>query len=326
AYFQEAGRAGRDGKKAYAVLLYNREDKKRLEMSYETSFPPLKEVLRVYRALGSYFQLAIGGGLGRNFNFDLINFSKTYQFHPLRAFSCLKILEQSNLIVMTDAIYIPSQLKLLISKEQLYDYLLKNPQMELILKSILRNYQGAFRHFIKIKEGQLAAFLKMPKEKLIKTLKKLAHAKVLTYIPQKNEPQIIFTKARYDATELDMDYQLYNFRKEKYKERYQAAISYAETAICRSRLLLGYFSQTNAPKCGVCDVCTGRTKPQIDLQKFEQYKERLYDLLNEKELTLGELMSGFTPQKEGEILLAIEYLIDEGFITKIDRKYTITKH
>ena len=323
AYFQEAGRAGRDGKKAYAVLLYNSVDKKRLEMSYETSFPPLKEVLRVYQALGSYFQLAIGGGMGRNFNFDLINFANTYQFHPLRAFSCLKILEQSNLIILTDAVYIPSQLKLLVSKEQLYDYLLKNPQMDTVLKSILRNYQGAFRHFIKIKEGQLAAFLKIPKEQLVKTLKTLEHAKILNYIPQKNEPQVIFTKARYDATELDIDYQLYNFRKEKYKERYQAAISYAETVLCRSQLLLGYFSQTNAPKCGVCDVCTGRTKPQLSPQTFKQYKEKIHTLLLEKERTLDELMGCFPPPKEREVLLALEYLIDEGFLTKIDRKYSI---
>ncbi len=323
AYFQEAGRAGRDGQKAYAVLLYNEEDKFKLEQSYKTSFPPLKEVLRVYQALGSYFQLAIGGGMGRNFDFDLINFSKTYQFHPFKTFSCLKILEQSNLILLTDAVYIPSQLKLLISKEELYDYLLKNPKMDLVLKSILRNYQGAFRHFIKIKEGQLAAFLKMPKEQLIKTLQTLAHAKVIHYIPQKNEPQLIYTKARYDASELDIDYQLYNFRKKKYKERYQAAVSYAETIMCRSQLLLGYFSQTNAPKCGICDVCTGRTKPNIPTSDFAVYKEKIQQLLDNNPATLEEIVTIFPPQKESEVLFVIDYLVNEGFLVKNDQKFNL---
>ena len=324
AYFQEAGRAGRDGKKAYSVLLYNGNDKKRLQKSYQTTFPPLEEVLRVYQALGSYFQLAIGAGKGRNFDFDLINFTNTYQFHPVKAFSCLKILEQSDLIVLTDAVYISSQLKILVSKEMLYDYLLKHPKMDTVIKSILRNYQGAFRHFIKIKEGQLASFLKMPKEHLIKTLHILAKAKIITYIPQKNQPQLIFTKDRYDATELDIDHQLYNFRKKKYKERYQSALSYAETALCRSQLLLGYFSQTNAPKCGICDVCTGRTKPIVTTHKFEKYKQKIEALLNKEHLTLEALVAAFNPKKEGEILLAIEYLLDEGFLEKTENHIRMT--
>lgn len=325
AYFQEAGRAGRDGKKAYAALLYNSNDKIRLENSFKTTFPPLEEVLRVYQALGSYFQLAIGAGMGRSFDFDLINFAKTYHFEPVIAFSCLKILEQSGLIVMTDAVYIPSRLKILVDKETLYDYLLKNPKMDAVIKSILRNYQGAFQHFIKIKEGQLAAFLKIPKEQLIKTLYVLAKAKILTYIPQKNDPQLIFVKDRYDATELDIDHQLYNFRKQKHRERYLSAISYAETVLCRSQLLLGYFSQTSAPKCGICDVCTGRTKPSISTEDFEAYKAKITSLLEDKPHSLDQLFDAFSPKEENRVLLVLEYLINEGFLEKEGTLYMMSR-
>ncbi len=314
AYFQEAGRAGRDGKKAYAVLLYDQNDKTRLERNYKNAYPPVSEVKSVYRALGSYFQLATGGGEGRSYDFDLIDFCKNFQFKPLKTLSCLKILEQSGWIVLTDAIFIPSNLKILVTKEKLYDYQIRNPKMEMILKSILRSYQGAFMHFINIREKQLAKFLKMSLENLIKALQLLQHESIIKYNPQKDQPQIIFLRERASADNLKIDQQLYNFRKKQHKKRMEIAIQYAEKPICRSKQLLAWFGQKDAPKCGICDVCTGRTTADLDEEDFERYRQKMQVLLTKEHLSLEELVQSFNPRRETAVLKAIEFLMDEGFI------------
>ncbi|MDX1667335.1 MAG: ATP-dependent DNA helicase RecQ, partial [Saprospiraceae bacterium] len=161
AYFQEAGRAGRDGKKAYAILLYHGSDRIRLERQFSRSYPEIEEVKRVYRALGSYFQLAVGAGKGESFDFDLTEFGRTYDLDTLTTYHALRILEQSGFIVLTEAVYVPATLMVRIGKEELYDYLLKNAKLDKLLKTILRTYQGAFKHHVRIREKQLARFLKI---------------------------------------------------------------------------------------------------------------------------------------------------------------------
>jgi ATP-dependent DNA helicase RecQ len=320
AYFQEAGRAGRDGKKSYAVLLYDQNDRKRLEKNYENAFPSISEVKAVYRALGSYFQLATGGGEGKSYDFDVIDFCKNFQFKPLQAYSCLKILEQSEWIVLTEAIFIPSNLKILVSKEKLYDYQIRNPKMEIILKSILRSYQGAFMHFINFREKQLAKFLKMPVDNLIKALDLLQTEGIIKYRPQKDSPQIIFLKERARADNLEIDQQMYNFRKKQHKKRMESAILYAEKPICRSKQLLAWFGQKDVQKCGLCDVCTGRTKTDLDEEDFERYRQKIQVILTREHLTLEEVVQSFNPRREAAVMKSIEYLMDEEFIEKEDGK------
>ncbi|GJM34134.1 MAG: ATP-dependent DNA helicase RecQ [Saprospiraceae bacterium] len=321
AYFQEAGRAGRDGKKAYAVLLYNQSDRLNLEKNYERSFPALAEIRQVYRALGSYFQLAIGAGAGGAFDFDLIEFCQNFQLSPVTVHNSLKILEQSEWLVMTDAIFIPSSLKILVSKDELYDYQLRHPKMDLIIKTILRTYQGAFQHFINIREKQLANFLKMPVGELRKSLELLQQEGIINYQPQKDKPQIIFCKERVDAENLSLDHRLYEFRKKGHLARIQAAIAYAENPICRSQQLLRYFGQSDAEICGICDVCTGRTKSDVDQDTFEVYKTKIRKLLTKEHLQLEELVKSFHPKREHQVLKTIEYLEDEGFIIKQNDRF-----
>ena len=318
AYFQEAGRAGRDGKKAYAVLIYSQQDSKKLEKNFLNAFPPIKEVKTVYRALGSYFQLATGSGEGQSYDFDVIDFCKNYQLGPLKTYNSLKILEQSGWIVLTDAIFIPSTLKILVTKEKLYDYQIRNPKMEVILKSILRSYQGAFMHFIKIREKQLAKFLKMPEANLVKALEMLQKEGIIEYKPQKDKPQIIFLRDRANADNLDIDRQLYNFRKKQHKKRMEAAILYAEKPICRSKQLLAYFGQKHIHQCGICDVCTGRTKHELDEEDYERYRQKIQVLLTREHLSLEEILESFNPRREAAVLKSIEYLMDEGFMEEED--------
>jgi len=314
AYFQEAGRAGRDEKKAYAVLLYNENDRESLEEQYEVAFPEIEHIRQVYQALGSYFQLATGSGEGESYDFDLTGFCKNYPFKPIKVLSCLKVLEHAGWLVLTEAVFIPSTLRILVSKEELYDYLLRHPKLDRVIKAILRTYQGAFLHDIHVREGQLANFLNTSKEALGRSLDLLHKDGIIDYAPQKEKPQIVFIKERVNAAVLNIDHKLYAFRKNRHLERIRKAIAYAETPVCRSRQLLHYFGQTVDKNCGICDVCTGRTRAEIDGDQFEAYRTRIQALLQQKALSLAEVVQAFPPAQEEKVLTAITYLVDEGFL------------
>ncbi len=316
AYFQEAGRAGRDGQKSYAVLLYNENDRISLEKNFEQSYPGIEEIRRVYRALGSYFQLAIGAGEGQTFDFDLTEFAKTYQLEPLKTLSALKSLEQAGWIVLTEAVFIPAGLMIKVDKDELYDYQLRNPKMDRILKSILRSYQGAFNNPIKLKEKQLAKFLKIPLEELQQALTTLHKEGIVNYSPNKDQPQLIFIKERVDAGNLTIDQEMYRFRKERHRERLRKAVAYAENPVCRSRQLLEYFGEKTAGKCGICDVCLGRTQAEVTEDEFERYKEKIKNLLQKEPLTLDQVVQSFSSVHENKVLEVIRYLVDEGFADK----------
>lgn len=316
AYFQEAGRAGRDGQKAYAVLLYNQQDKEQLERNYGLAFPEIAEIKKTYQALGSFLQLAIGGGEGQSFDFDIIDFAQKFQFHPVKVFNSLKALEQVGLIILTEAVFIPASLRIKVNKDALYDFQLRNPKLDKILKVILRSYQGAFQDYIKLRETQLARSLSIPKTDLQRALLLLRKEGIVDYVPQKENPQIIFLQERLPVEDLFIDQQLYHFRKNRYVERVNKAISYAETILCRQQQLVRYFGEENEEKCGICDVCLGRHKAEVDKDEFERYKTKIQRLLKREQLSLSEIVDSFTSRHENKVLQVMEYLVDEGFVEK----------
>jgi ATP-dependent DNA helicase RecQ len=325
AYFQEAGRAGRDEQKAYAVLLYHEGDRLKLERQYEQAFPSLVEVRQVYRALGSYFQLAIGAGEGQSFDFDIVKFAQTYQLDMMRAYSSLKILEQGGWLALSESVFTPSSLMVLANKDVLYDYQLRNPWANKPLKAILRTYQGAFNHHINLRERQLAEFLKMSQAALRKALEQMHHDEVIDYRPQKDLPQLTFLKERLDADNLMLDWKLYEFRKQRFHYRIKRAVAYAETPICRSQQLLQYFGESNAPKCGICDVCTGRTQTELDAEGYERYKAKIIRLLQRERLNLEQLMECFAPNRRDRALKALEFMLDEGFLAQQGEGFVVVE-
>lgn len=314
AYFQEAGRAGRDGKKAYAVMLYNQSDRLSLEKNYELAFPEIGEIRRVYHALGSYYQLAIGGGAGQSFDFDIVAFAKNFQLPPVKILHALKTLEQAGWLSLTEAVYVPSSLIIKVSKEELYDYQLRHPKLDLIIKAILRSYQGAFTHFINIRESQLASLLKISTQDVIKALDLLQKDNVIEYFPQTDKPQLIFLHERVDADDLTIDFELYEFRRKRHWERIQKAIAYAENPICRSRQLLHYFGEKNDKDCGICDVCLGRTKAELSNADYDAIKTKIQEKLTGEGLPLEALMAIFSSASHDKVLKVLEYLVDEGFV------------
>ena len=325
AYFQEAGRAGRDGKKAYAVLLYNETDKINLEHQYELAFPDLKEVRRVYQAIGSFLQLAIGSGKGESFDFDLITFSKNYGFDAIKAFNCLKILEDGAWLTISEAVYIPSKLNVLVSKEELYDFQLKNRNFDLLVKTILRTYQGAFNHFVNLNEYQLANFMKISRAELSKLFQNLSQLGIIDYKPQKDQPQLTLLEERTDAKNLILDKKLYDFRKKRHKERIEKAIAYAEDQICRSKQLLAYFGEQDAVDCGVCDVCLERNKSSLSNDEFKKYEDKIRMILKDGPLSLENIVDSFGPNRREQVLKTITYLVNEGLLIEEKGKFDFGK-
>ena len=316
AYFQEAGRGGRDGKKAYAVLLFEPEDKIRLETGWEKSYPEIKEIRRVYQALGSYTQTATGGGSGQTFDFDIIAFAKNFKLDLFKTFSALKILEQEEYIVLTESVYIPSSVKIMVSKDELYAYQIKNKQHENILKTLLRAHTGAFNNFVQIRETQLAKFLRISVFDLKAALEAFHRDKMIEYRKAKDKPQLIYLRERTDAQTLSIDIKRYNFRKEQHKKRIEYAIAYVEMPLCRSQQLLAYFGETDSPVCGVCDVCLERAKNEIDSEKFASYRSKIERLLSKEHITEAELLESFAPRRQPEVVAALTHLMDEGTVIK----------
>ena len=315
AYFQEAGRGGRDGKKSFAVLLYAPKDKAMLERNFELAFPPINELRQVYRALGSYFQLATGGGTGQAFNFDIVDFCKNFKLDVLKTFSCLKLLEQEGWLVMTEAVYLPSTFKVLVNREQLYDFQLKNKNLDIYIKTLLRLTEGAFQHHAKINENAMARFLKIPLKKMVAAIWQLHKEKIVDYRPAKDKPQIIFTHERVDAANLTIDIERFNFRKNGQKKRIEKAIAYAGTPRCRSQQLLEYFAE-NAPPCDICDVCLKNKNKELSKDDYERYKIKIHTLLKKENLTETELLESFSSNRHANVLNALSHLLDEGLIDK----------
>jgi len=318
AYFQEAGRAGRDGRKGYCVLLYDEKDGEKLLFNYENAFPPMKMIRQVYRALGSYFQLAVGSGIGRSFDFDIGEFLNRYSFKAIQAYNCLRILEQAGWIVLTEAIFRKATVHIKVKREVLYDYQLKQPKMDQVIKWILRLYPQSLNHFTNFQERIIADKLKTSTGELRKALQKLVQDQIIDFQPQKDKPQLIYLKERVDADNLAIDMQLYNFRKKRYQENIQQAIQYAEKPRCRSKQLLQYFGEKDAPICGVCDVCLGRTKSDIDEEEYERYKLKIKRLVKREKLTRAELITSFGNKRQELIDQIVSYLIDEDFIDLVE--------
>lgn len=319
AYFQEAGRAGRDGEKAYAVLLYTPSDKDRLQKQLERSFPEMDTIRQIYRALGSYLQLATGAGEGQSFDFDLPKFAETYQLDAGTVHYCLKVLEQESWLAVSEAVYIPASLQVIVNKDVLYDYQLKNPKQDQILKIVLRSYQGAFNHPVKLKEKQLAKFLKISTSELRKGLLSMHQSGIIRYRPAKDHPQIMLLRERVPAENLSINFAAYRERKERQSKRLQAAINYAETNICRSQQLVRYFGEKNAKRCGVCDICLNQRKQPYDQHTHQQLSAKIAEVLKEQARPIPELVNGFHNFEEAQILQCLNFLMDEGFVEQDER-------
>ncbi len=313
AYFQEAGRAGRDEVQSYAALLYNDEDRVKLERNFENSYPPSEEIRRVYRALGNYYQMAIGSGMGRSLDFHLQEFINRFNFEPLPTYNALKILESNGYISISESVSIHAKVKVKVSKDVLYDFLLKNKKYEIVIKAILRVYQGAFEYPVNVDEHKLSKFMKMDKRVLVQRFEELHKFNIIYYTAAKNKPQLTYLLPRENADDLMLDFQRLKFLKERYRENINAIIRYAEEGTCRQVQLLNYFGE-DVEKCGTCDICRSIRVEGMTSEEGLRLKNKIKRMLLKEPLTHNEIVESFHTKTNAKVVNLLTYLIDEGFI------------
>jgi ATP-dependent DNA helicase RecQ len=327
-YFQEAGRAGRDEKKAYAVLLYNKSDKLSTEKRIDTNFPDIAEIKKVYNALGNYFQLPYGAGKYMALDFSLADFAITYKLNIHSAYSSLKMLEQEGYIELTDELNNPAKLHFLVNRDDLYKFQVANTAFDGFIKLVMRSYEGLFSDYVSIDEEVLAKRGNTPIDNIFKYLNKLASSGIVKYIPRRTNPVIVFTEERLDEKSLHFSYDVYNNRKEKYITKITAMLNYASSHNkCRSQILLSYFGEKDPYRCGQCDVCQKRNELDISKYEFDMIVEELKADIHDSPMLLKSLVDKHSKRySEEKILKVIRWLLDNNKIEYADTDLLIWKH
>jgi ATP-dependent DNA helicase RecQ len=315
-YFQEAGRGGRDEKKAVAVLLYNNSDKLKIQQRVLRTFPDIKDIKAVYHALGNYFQIPYGGGKFMSFDFVISDFAKNYNFNLIMIHNSIKILQREGYIVLTDELYSLSKLHFLVGRDDLYKFQIANAKFDGFIKLILRSYEGLFSDYVNINESSLAKKANISIEVVFEYLNKLKQLGVVNYIPQKKNPFIVFTEERLEDKSLYISKENYDFRKNRYIERINSMLHYASSNNkCRSQILLNYFGDNNPERCGQCDVCTRRNELDLSKYEFDLILDKLKEKLQHNFVTIEELVSDNHKDKEKN-LKVIQWLLDNNKIIK----------
>ncbi|HBX52194.1 MAG: recombinase RecQ [Bacteroidetes bacterium RIFOXYA12_FULL_35_11] len=318
AYFQEAGRAGRDEKKAYAVLLYDGVDKKRLEKSMTDNFPEISYIKNVYNAIGNFYKVPVGGGKGLSFDFNVFDICKAYQLQAVTVLSSLKILQCNGYLEVTDEINAPSRILFIVNRDDLYKFQVLNAQFDGFIKLLLRSYTGVFNDYTPIDELALATKSKTTQEIIYKYLVKLQSLHIIKYNPRKNTPSIFFLEERLDDKNLFISKESYYDRKERYEKRVASALMYANgTTKCRSQVLLSYFGDTESFRCGQCDICVRRNKLDLSKLEFDAVLEQIKKILKLESLLLDDLVDRVSTD-EDKVLKVVQWLLDNNKILRND--------
>lgn len=311
AYFQEAGRAGRDEQKAFAILLYNNGDKIELNRNVENSFPEMDAIRQTYQALANYYQIPSGSGLGTTFSFDISAFCDNYKLQAITVFNSLKFIEREGYILLSDAFFQAARLKLEVSRDDLYKFQISNPAFDVFIKLLLRNYAGLFDNFEKINEYDLAKKLNLKQTEVIKKLNLLHQQKIITYSPQTELPQLTFTMPRVDTKDLSLSKENFSSLKKRAIERMDAVLNYtASSHKCRSQLLLAYFGEIETSSCGQCDICLEQKRKVLYSDEFDTISIQIKQLLSLHPMELKMLVNSITNMHEDKIIHTIQWMID----------------
>lgn len=314
AYFQEAGRAGRDGMKAYAVLLFCARDKITLKQRVSDTFPEKSYIRKIYEDINFYYQMAMGDGRGCTFAFNIDEFCRNFKHFPVQTDSALKILTRAGYLEYTDEQDNASRIMFTITKEELYRIREQSEDTEKLIRILLRSYTGLFTDYAYISEDNLSTRSGLSKQQIYETLLSLSRQHILHYIPAKKTPYIIYTRERQETERVYLSKEVYEDRKESYVQRINAMIEYAESENrCRSRMLLRYFGEKNEHNCGQCDVCLQQHQSGLKSGEFEAISQQLQALLKENPLSLQEIKDKMQVP-ENQLMKVVSYLVSEEII------------
>jgi len=322
-YYQEAGRAGRDVKKSYAVLLYDETDIQELHELPATRYPSLETIKDIYSNLANYLQLPSGSGMGEYYDFDITDFLKKFKLNSHAVVYSMKALEQDGWLSFNEQVFIPSTVYFTTDKNYLYQFEKDYPSLEPVIKTLLRSYDGIFDFPVTISETVIAGLLKKDKEDIKKELIQLHQSGIINYSPQKDTPQIFLLKNRVKAEDLLINISGYTQRKEKFIARIKSMIDYTiETVKCRSRITANYFGDTEIKDCGICDNCLRKKEITLTREEFENIHTRIIQVMHTKSLPAKELLHQLSGIKKEKAWKVIDTLQAENKIS-IDREGSI---
>ncbi|MDO9512087.1 MAG: ATP-dependent DNA helicase RecQ [Bacteroidales bacterium] len=313
-YFQEAGRAGRDEKKAFAILMYDEGDLLEVNDFWENAYPEPLFIKNVYNALGNFYQIPLGGGQFQSFDFDIHHFCDQFSFNSVQVFSALGFLEKEGLIFQTPAMHKPSEVFFTIPAPDLYQFQVENRQYDPFIKALTRLYGGMYTIPVKISEQQISRKTGLDSNQVTKILEQLHKMNVLHYKHQTDKPQIIYSQERLDVKNIRISDEIYTHLKERAKVRLESIVEYASTINrCRSQFLLNYFGD-NAKRCGHCDYCIQRNKAELSELEFKMVLEGIKPYLMKENKSIEELCLTLPHLPEDNIIKVIQHLLETGKI------------
>ena len=312
-YFQESGRAGRDNKPAYAVLLYSPADKTRLNDSLRQKFPPVEKIKDTYEALCNFLMVPLGAGKDNVFDFNMAEFVSRYRLPVIETFNSLAFLQREGYVEFTEEINNPSRVHFIVGRDDLYKFQVANESFDGFIKLLLRSYTGMFTEFVAINEESLAKKAAITRDTVYQYLVKLSSMNIIRYIPGKKTSLVIFTEERLVRKALMISPDNYLHVKEKYSARLEKMIDYAESKNrCRSVMLLEYFGE-ESDRCGTCDVCRERNELDLSKYEFDIILEEIKSILAEKNPDSEELVTMISYPEE-KVIKVIRWLLDHNKI------------
>jgi ATP-dependent DNA helicase RecQ len=314
-YYQEAGRAGRDGRKSYAVLLYDHKDLEDLSELHTKRYPSFDQIKEVYSALVNFLQIPVYTGQDMSYTFRFEPFIKNFKLDGFTSLYALKALEQDGWIDFNERSFVPSMVVFTTSRQQLHEFEKIHPQHEALLTTMLRTYGGIFDYPAFISENLLSRLLRKDEEEIKRSLREIAAYHIIQYTPLNDEPQIIFRKNRVPANELTMDLTGYHKRKEAFIRRVNTMIAYTGTTNCRSNFINQYFGDQGNKPCGICDNCLKKKAGTLSTREFDKIATAIEEHLSQSSLTLKELLEKLHPVQKEKVAKAIQFLQSEQKIT-----------
>ncbi len=319
AYFQEAGRAGRDLQPSEAFLLVADTDINKLNENLQSSYPDLNKIRTIYDALGNYLQIPIGAGENQTYNFDMNDFAQYYNFPLIEVYSAIQLIEREGLLATSEALNNPSKIHIKANREDLYRFQIEYKEYDTLIKFLLRNLPGILSDFVNIREEVISAKTGIPIDKVCRQLKNLDSMNFMTYIPRNDRPQIQYITERLDTKYFTLSDEIYKNRKEDASKRVKAVIDFVNNDDdCRSIQLLRYFGENIKKTCGKCDVCSSKNKLNINNKDYQEISESIIKELRESDNNVYEILKKVNNHHEEKVIHTIKWMLDSDIILQSD--------